>query len=920
MVARMSTSPTATADRVEHPPPSTPTVVAVMLFVDEASAEVALDAVERQVYEVSSTVIVGGGERGAGMARGRGLDHYPTLREFLQHIPSRVDAVWMLHGDARPRPDALRALVAEMERNEASMAGSKILDADHPDVLESVGSATDVFGEPYSGLDPGEVDLEQYDVVRDVAFLSGVSVLVRRDLLKGLRGVDPVLAPVAAGQDLSQRVRVAGGRVMVVPSSEVLHSRRCGHDVADWRELAGRMRSMVKAYRWVTLAWVLPVGALIGLFEGITRLVMGQPQPLLDHFRAAGWNILRIGNTLRERRSLDRVRAVGDEELFRYQVSGSVRLRQLATDIGERLGWAIGEEPGIVPEEEIGAEVGRAGPVMAGLVLAAVGLTARRLWFGGLPQVGFSLPSAAEAWSVLDSFAGGWNPAGLGSPEPLHPAPAAVAAVQLLVGGWAQSLIAITAMVLGVAGTARLLTRLGVDGASRYLAALVGLFGPFASILGAAAYWPGIIASAALPWVVAACLSAGRPRMAEVGGLILASVLVSAFAPAAFVVPLVAVAVALPVLRIPAKAALGRAGLAAAAGYVGAAPYLVRSDPAVLFSGLPRLSRPSPVLLGVLLAASVVTILVGDERRQRPAVWGGTLIGLGMVGLAVFPEGEAAVAAAGLGGVGAAVAVGAALPFDLERSRVSSAVDFAGSLAAVVVVGATLLALPAGRATLPPDQWSGRLDFVEALAPSEGPGRVLLVGEPDSLPGEWRIGNGYAYRLVWGSLPTLDQAWLPAPRAGDRALAEALARLDAGDVLRPGGMLAEFGVRWIVVLDRAPLADSLRAQADLASIPLTPDLVVFENQAARPRVDAAGWTEERIGGSGPAGDGTVRLADNASDRWGPAWRQDGWANRMSAEQGTLVYRNDPLGWWLAVLAGVTVAAGFSLAVVGRFRR
>src|SRR5690606_40406632 len=98
---------------------------------------------------------------------------------------STVDYLWFLHSDARPRPDALAALVREVERNEASLGGSKLLVAGSRDELEEVGSATDVFGEPYSGLEEGEIDLQQYDVVREVAFVRSASMLARRDLAQG---------------------------------------------------------------------------------------------------------------------------------------------------------------------------------------------------------------------------------------------------------------------------------------------------------------------------------------------------------------------------------------------------------------------------------------------------------------------------------------------------------------------------------------------------------------------------------------------------------------------------------------------------------------------------------------------------------------------------------------------------------------
>ncbi len=108
--------------------------------------------------------------------------------DILDRLDDSIEFVWLIHGDTRPRPDALLALLREAGRHDASVAGSKVLIEGSSDRLDSVGEATDVFGEPYSGLDPEELDLEQYDVVREVAFVSPISMLVRRDLFSGLGG------------------------------------------------------------------------------------------------------------------------------------------------------------------------------------------------------------------------------------------------------------------------------------------------------------------------------------------------------------------------------------------------------------------------------------------------------------------------------------------------------------------------------------------------------------------------------------------------------------------------------------------------------------------------------------------------------------------------------------------------------------
>ena len=293
-----------------------------------------------------------------------------TLEEAIASTASDVEYLWILHSDARPRPDALAALVSEVERNDASLGGSKLLVAGTRDELESVGSATDVFGEPFSGLDEGEIDLQQYDVVREVAFVSSVSMLVRRDLAQGLQGLDDLLEPVAAGLDFSQRVRLAGGRVITVPSSEVFHQGRCRQAGRGWREQAGRMRAMLKAYRPITLAWVIPYQLFVGLVDSLFNLVLLRWRPAAKHAASWGWNLIHLPSTIAARRKFKPVRAFGDEELFRFQARGSVRLRDLGAELTERFLFMFDDDKALArgtqahlvqPRDMGGCDRGRAG-------------------------------------------------------------------------------------------------------------------------------------------------------------------------------------------------------------------------------------------------------------------------------------------------------------------------------------------------------------------------------------------------------------------------------------------------------------------------------------------------------------------------------------------------------------------------------
>jgi GT2 family glycosyltransferase len=907
----------------------TPSVVAAVLFVDEVSLPVSLESVRSQVYESQRLVVIGGGEAAVASAAKRDVEHFDSLDLLVAGLGPEIDYVWVIHGDARPRPDALGALVHETERNEASLVGSKILDANQTDLLESVGAATDVFGEPYSGLDPDEVDLEQYDVVRDVAFVSGVSMLVRRDLLRGLRGIDPSLPPVAAGMDLSQRARIAGGRVMVAPSSEVLHLRRCRSEDPPWREQAGRMRAMLKAYRWITLLWAIPAGWTIGLIDGIARLFLGQVRPLGDLAKASAWNIVRLPSTFAARNLVRAVRATGDEELFRYQVSGSVQLRALGTDLASRFGWFIDQEPRVVSEEEIDREISVAGP--AGLLIAAlvVGLGTRALVFGTAVGDGFWLPLHPEAGSVIRSYAGGWNPAGLGSTETIHPAAALVALVQWVLGGWAGALglVTLLSVVGGVWGVGRLLSRLGIGGAAKWLAGIAYILGPFALLFTNDAYWPGYVALGPLPWMLDAVIDhpegSGRITIGKVARVVLAAGLTAAFAPVAVVVPLVAVTLAIPIMTRSGvrPTALWWSLIALVAGADVVAPYLLGVPGTALTVDLLSADLwPSPVASIALLAATLLAATFGKTPNARVAGWGGAMVGLALlvVGLTDV-TGELLVAAVALASLGVAFVVGGAIHVDLDAGGPAVTAQFLATGAALVVLALAAPAIPDGAAGMPDRGWSDRLDFVSELEGDSGADRVLLVGDPDDLPGEYRSGQGYAYRLVTGSRPTLDQAWLAAPRIGDRALDAVLLEVNRGIDARPGEMLGDFAVRWLVVSDAAPLTAVLTAQVDLAERQRLDGWTVYENLSYRPRVSASGdgWVAARASATGPASEVRVRVADNADPGWAPDWSQSEWANDLSGAEGRIWYEPDGLRSGLAIGSLVVLLVAAGLAFWGR---
>jgi len=921
-------------------------VVAVVLADGRTDLAATVDAIRRQVYVPERLVIVGGGTAARHEAEAAGAGWMANLAAVLDATPTSVTHLWILHAGAMPRPTALGALVTESERVGAGIAGSKLLDGEDPSRLRNVGWVTDVFDEPSTGLDPDERDQGQYDVVRDVAAVSGVSMLLRRDLARGLRGPDPRLAPVAAAVDLCQRARLRGARVVVVPSSEVLvgpagPGRR-------WREDAGRLRAMLKAYGPVTLAWAIPVRLLVGFLGVLLALVLGRWR-LFDWMRAWAWNLVYLPSTLAERRRARRGRVVGDAELFRYQLGGSTELRSLLGEVVERVRARLPGEDRIALEV-VGRDL-RQPAVVTGLL--AVGFTllaTRSIWAAGLPAVGSSLPFPAPGTAALRAYAGGWNPAGLGSVAPLRPLVAVAGVLETVLFGRRLAEYALVAgsALLGIWGTTRLLRTFSVEAPAGVAAGLVLVFGPMAQGIAGATNLGTLAAVGILPWALRLPLApfpASSPgRVGRLAATAAVLGLLGALAPPLLLAPSVLLLLWAAITLTEARA--WRAVAVAIVGTMAAVPllfpWLGHVDLVDFVTSGRSWWDTSVVVAGAFAAAVLLGLLAAPRRLAFVVGWGAVLAagGAALSRAGAFGVGaEAGAAGLAVGSLGLALVVGAVL--DGVR-RVEEVAGWRRFVLGVAAVGAALLVVTTaavtigGRAGLPGDRLRGVLAVTRAATTDPATSRVLMLGPADLLPGESRSLRDGSYRVVSAPLPALWEADLAAPRAGDEALAATLGTIVDEETTRAGEALAPFGIRWVVVVGEAegPRADVetrawldvLAGQLDLVPLGRTPGAAVFVNEAEDAvRAATEGgrawvWRGGRYVGT-PESDGRVILAENAHRNWGPGpWTQVEWRNEVAASAGEAAFRPLAGRRRQASTAGVWLLVLLAFAGWGRRRR
>jgi len=79
----------------------------------------------------------------------------------------------------------------------------------------------------------------------------------------------------------------------------------------------------------LTLLWVLPLELFLVAGESLFFLLCGHVRLACAAPRAVGWNLRHIGETLAERRRIQVMRRVGDDEIRRHMLKGSQKLRML---------------------------------------------------------------------------------------------------------------------------------------------------------------------------------------------------------------------------------------------------------------------------------------------------------------------------------------------------------------------------------------------------------------------------------------------------------------------------------------------------------------------------------------------------------------------------------------------------------------
>ncbi|HJV99285.1 MAG TPA: glycosyltransferase family 2 protein [Arthrobacter sp.] len=231
--------------------------------------------------------------------------------------------IWLLHDDAAPAPEALAELLGAVERAPSvTVAGCKQLDWHAGRRLIDVGLSTSTWAERLTLIDADELDQGQYDGRSDTFAVNSAGMLVRRDVWEQLQGFDPALPGSGDDIDFCWRNRLAGHRVVVVPTARMFHVAHRPHSLGN--ASAARKAQVHLRLKHAPL-WKVPlhaVGALLGsIFKLILSIAVKDPGHGFAQFAATLAALGRPGAVAKARRTAARTRRIRRSVVSKLQTS-----------------------------------------------------------------------------------------------------------------------------------------------------------------------------------------------------------------------------------------------------------------------------------------------------------------------------------------------------------------------------------------------------------------------------------------------------------------------------------------------------------------------------------------------------------------------------------------------------------------------
>jgi GT2 family glycosyltransferase len=239
------------------------------------------------------------------------------------------DYVVFLNNDTTVEPNWINELVRVLESDfTIGAAQSKLLLMDSPSHLDCAGLFSNFYGDTFA-RGQGEKDVEKYGC-GEIFTCKGASMIVRRKILERIGSFDSDYFTYYEDTDLSWRIRLAGYKILFVPSSIVYHKCNGSIPIVGARSLffqvylwkRNRIITLIKNYeiqniiKYLFLSLVYEFSQIVSV--GFSSLLKGGNLGYsIETSRALLWNLKHFSDTWKKRVYVQSfVRKVSDKEIM----------------------------------------------------------------------------------------------------------------------------------------------------------------------------------------------------------------------------------------------------------------------------------------------------------------------------------------------------------------------------------------------------------------------------------------------------------------------------------------------------------------------------------------------------------------------------------------------------------------------------
>ena len=769
------------------------------------------------------------------------------------------------HHDVALAPDAIRLMVEESYRSNASVIGPKIVNWDRPNELLDVGMGMDRLAFPLSRAEIGEIDQEQFDTVDQVFAISNTAFLVRADLFRALEGFDEAMGMFGEDLDFCWRAQIVGGKVMTVPGAVARHREESGEYKTSAKrnkfQERHRIRSILSNSGRLAILPNSLLAFTLSLLKGIFSLMRGRLSDLITFIDSWIWNFLNLKTLFEKRKNIKQLRQVADSEIRSEQAQSSP-IKHLFNQSNSAI-----SKSGVDSRLRIYLDELRNGPSRVSIAFLILGTIlflfgSRHLVTRSVPAIGQLVPFDKGPIEIIESWASGYWTVGIGHEGALPNSMGLIGVVGIIFWGFMgllRTVLTLGLIPIGVAGIWLFLKPFG----SPYVkvaGAVIYLVNPLPYHALSTGNWDALVLFATLPWALIMLARAGKSSpFGNTGGQFGANVLspnlfreiitlgfllgvIASFSPIS-VVAVVTVSLLVIVGSFVAGTTIkiGRLilvlSIACLVGLALNLPWIfdlyinnfsletllgnrISSAEKV---GIVKALTLSPDADGTSILGwgfpivALMPLLLAKGERWAWAVrgWMLYLSGIGLVWIQnmelipfSLPRAEVLLIPASLG-LAVAGAMGAgALQRDLQTFKFGwrQLVPIT-AIAAILMAILPFLALTfSGDWGMPDDELNDVLSYEE----DNSNRKILFVSNSDLLPA---TGNEFTENLSVlvssGFSSTFDSRWQPRERNVDNLLVSALLLARENGTSNLGSLLAQFGITDIVLIERlVPLPSS----------------------------------------------------------------------------------------------------------------